>query len=111
VLLARYILSHELCHSWPNLLGSNRCIVVLSLLQQQQIRTDSFRLTYDSHLKNRSLYKAQLIVHVHNYDITFQPLRMYNAYMHNNNTLSAQSRMITITLQQGEQGDQNCQYC
>ena len=70
---------------------------------------DAFRLTHDSHLKNRSPYKAQLTVHVHNYDITFQPLRMYNAYMHSNNTLSAQSRIITITPQQGEQGDQNCQ--
>jgi len=42
-LLAKYILSHELHHSWPNLL-------MLSLLQQQ-IRMDTFRLTHDSHLQ------------------------------------------------------------
>jgi len=38
-----------------------RCIVMLCLLQQQ-IKTDTFRLTHDSHLPSRSLYKSILIV-------------------------------------------------
>jgi len=72
----------------PRLFAGGTCIVMLCLLQQQ-IRTDTFRLTHDSHLQNRSLYKAQLIVTctlLYNI-LTTTHVQCIHNIIHNNNTL------------------------